>query len=231
MSPRERLQLDIAARLEADAYFEDITVTVMRPRAQEGFADLQTKVDQALACVRHKAGKGGIACMVLMPLVDAEGTDARGPLCQVSVVVRVQELPVKNFVPNGMQKSAEDVADNIVRCLHLFGVGSGNVLRAAPEVLTPTDQFDPKVTIDCRFLQQTAFAGGAKVAPVTISAAGYEVTLTTATSGAALYYSTDGSYPTTLYSAPFTVAAGTTVRAVATKTGSTASNVSTLTVT
>lgn len=231
MSPRERLQLDLAARLEADPYFDDITVTVVRPRASFGFVQIDQLVAEVLGCIRKKAGKGGASVQVLMPLVDAESTDARGPLIQNAITVRVQELPVHNMGPNGTQKSAEDIADNVVRLLHLFNPGKGNVVYGAPDLMTPTAEFDPRVTIDCRFLQQGAMGGREKVQPVTLTAAGYQVTLTTATSGASLYYSTDGAYPATLYTAPFTVAAGTTVRAVATKTGLDASNVRELTVT
>lgn len=231
MSPRERLQLDIAARLEADPYFADIDVTVVRPRAELGFVQIEQRADEALKCIRKKAGKGGAGVQVLMPLVDAESTDARGPLIQNAVVVRVQELPVHNMGPNGTQKSAEDIADNVVRLLHLFNPGKGNVVHGAPDLMTPSAEFEPRVTIDCRFLQKAAMGGTEKVQPVTLTAAGYEITLTTATSSATLYYSTDGSYPTTLYSAPFTVAPGTTIRAVGTKSGLDASNVRELTVT
>ena len=60
---------------------------------------------------------------------------------------------------------------------------------------------------------------------VTISTSG-SVTLACATSGAAIYYTTDGSAPTsssTKYSSAFTVASGTTVKAIAVKDGTSSS--------
>jgi hypothetical protein len=71
------------------------------------------------------------------------------------------------------------------------------------------------------------------VAPVAIAAAGtgpVTITLTCATSGAAIYRTLDGSYPwsgnaqATLYAAPFAVASAALLRAVAHKTGMVASD-------
>ncbi|KIL41848.1 hypothetical protein SD70_04325 [Gordoniibacillus kamchatkensis] len=59
-------------------------------------------------------------------------------------------------------------------------------------------------------------------------ASGTQVTLSTTTVGAAVYYTTDGSTPTTgstLYSGPITITANTTIKAFAVKSGMTNSNV------
>lgn len=231
----ERLQLDLAARLEADAYFADIGVHLMRPRAELGFVQIQESVDRLLGCVIKKAGKGGAAVMVLMPTLDSEATDSPAPMTEAGVIVRVQELPVHNMGPNGTRKSAEDIALNVVRVLHLFHRGQGNVVYAARELLTPSAEFAPKVTYDVRFAQKLALPAEAKVARVVLASAaavspatGWTVTLTCATSGAAIKYSTDGSYPTLAYSAPFNVPAAATVRAVAGKVGLQQSDVSQL---
>jgi len=70
-------------------------------------------------------------------------------------------------------------------------------------------------------------AGGSFSAPVT-------VTLSSATSGATIRYTTDGSAPSassTVYSAPFQVASSATLRAIAMKTGLNDSAISTATFT
>jgi hypothetical protein len=61
-----------------------------------------------------------------------------------------------------------------------------------------------------------------------------QVSITDSLSGAAIYYTTNGSAPTTsstLYSGPFAVSASTTVQAIAAATGYSASNVATVTYT
>lgn len=222
----ERLQLDLAARLEADSYFADIGIHVMRPRAELGFVQIQESVDRQLGCIVKKAGKGGAAVTVLMPTLDSEAPNAPAPITEAGIIVRVQELPVHNMGPNGTQKSAEDIALNVIRVCHLFHRGQGNVVYAARELLTPSAEFAPKVTYDVRLAQKLALSSQAKVARVELASAaavspatGWTVTLTCATSSASIKYSTDGSYPTTAYTTPFNVPAAATVRAVASKAG------------
>jgi hypothetical protein len=198
----------------------------MRPRAQLGFLQIQERVDALLSCVVKKAGKGGAGVMVLMPTLDNETPDSIAPQTEAGIVIRVQELPTHNMGPNGTQKSAEDIALNVVRVLHLFHRGQGNVVYAGRDLLTPSAEFAPKVTYDVRMLQKLSLSPDNKVAPVTLTSAaasspatGWDITLTCVTSGASILYSTDGSYPTLAYAAAFNVPTAATVRAVAGKTG------------
>lgn len=225
-SELELLQLDCGARLEADAFFTDITVTVMRPRVELGFVQLQERVDQALGCLVKKNGKGGAAVMILMPTLDSDGADSPGPLSEAQLVVRVQELPVHNMGPNGTQKSVEEIALNVVRVLHHFHRGRGNVVFADADMLSPSAEAAPKVTIDVRLRQKIGLPYDNKVAPVTLASAaavspatGWTVTLSCATASSSIVYSIDGSYPTLPYTVPFNVPAAATVRAAAAKSG------------
>jgi hypothetical protein len=241
VNPLQRLQTDIASRLEADEYFADIGVTLMRPRAELGFVQIQERVDQLINGLVTKAGKKGAAVLVLMPLADAPASDAPGPELMHTITVRVQELPIVNMGTSGTQKPAEEIALRVLQVLQFFTPGNGRCLVVDPQALTPTEQFDPKVTIDCRFRQQGGINPLAKVAsPILTSssaAAPGTVTITCATSGAAIYYTTDGSYPGStntaahLYSAPFAQATSATIRAAAQKTALQGSDVVELTLT
>ncbi len=214
-SQLERLQRDVAARLEANSFFADIGVFIMRPRDNDGFVQIQGRADQLLAGMVKKAGKAGVAVFVLMPTADATDLDAPGPRLDNTITVRVQELPAINMGPNGTLKSCEEVALQVLQVCHHFNPGKGNVIYAAPDAITPSAVADPKVTIDVKLLQKSGLAYYRKCAPVTISAVGLVVTLSCTEVGATILYSIDGSYPTLAYTAPFTLAAAATVRAAA----------------
>ena len=235
MSPLEQLQLDCAARLNADPFFANIEVVVMRPRIEGSFVEIQTRVDQVIGCERKKNGKGGAAVQILMPLADGRDPDAPGPRLDFSIVARVQEHPILNMGPTGTKYSCEEIALRALQLLHHFNPGFGAILVAAKDALTPSDRFPGKITIDVRVTQQTGIGGVPKATRPVITAAGLSFTLSSLTVDAALYYTTDGSYPgagnaaAMLYSGPVTLAAAATVRASAQADGLLPSDISQLT--
>ncbi|OZS78326.1 hypothetical protein CF394_06085 [Tetzosporium hominis] len=133
------------------------------------------------------------------------------------------------------------------------GVSTANMtLVRKASVLTgdtnPTDAFDPSVEWDGYPVDTAEYLGShsigettppeepTQVAAVTVSpapgavVAGTQVTLTTATEGAEIRYTTDGSTPTiesTLYATPIEITTDTTIKAIAFKDGLDASEVST----
>lgn len=229
----EQLQVDIAARLEADPFFVDVPVYILRPRASLGFVQIQNLINQTLTGLRFQGGKCGVAVIVMIPTADSTEPDAPGPRLTFIPVVRVQEFPPINMGPSGTGKTAEEVALYVLQMLHQFNFGNNNVLVTASDALTPSDAFDPKLTIDCKFNQYSGLQRAAKVATVLISprsgSHSQSVTMTCDTAGAAIYYTTNGDYPTdadTLYTAPFTPAAAGTIRAAAIKTDYMQSDVS-----
>lgn len=225
----EQLQLDVAGYLAADEYFSDVPVFALRPRENADLTEIQTRIDAALACSTLKNGRGGAAVTVLMPLVDVAAPNVAGPQLVARLTVRVQELPALNMSGDGTGKSAENIALVALSLLHQFSNGF-NTLLAAREALTPSLEFEPRITYDVNFEMRVSRGQIERVSPVTISFAGGQVSLLSNTSGASIYYTLDGSFPgpdKTLYSAPFAApASGTLVRTAAYKTGLAGSNVS-----
>jgi len=220
MSPLERQLLDLQARLEADPYFVDIPVFVLRPRAQEGAAQIQTRIDQALSGLTKKGGKTGAAVTLLMPTGDTDKPNVPGPQLRFVYTARVQEIIAVNFGPQGTQKSAEEIALAVLQLCHLCQLNGANVLFADPATLTPSLDADPKLTYDVRLAAQGGLPKPAKVALPIISVSAGTATVTCGTAGAAIYTTTDDSYPSplnpaaSLYTAPF-VPGPCTVRATA----------------
>lgn len=225
MSALEQLQKDLAERLEAEAYFADIGVYVFRPRENLEVTEIQGKIDEQLNCLVLKAGKGGAAVMVLMPVADAPDANVPGPRLEISVTVRVQEIPLFNMGATGTLKSAEEIGLAVLQAIHHFiPHGVSQMLVAATAALTPNLEFAPKITYDAKFSTFHGLARPSKVATPQIDGAiPSAVTVACATSGAAIYYTLDGSYPRSgnlgavLYSTPFDVTPPVTIRAGAFK--------------
>jgi stage V sporulation protein SpoVS len=113
------------------------------------------------------------------------------------------------------------------------GSGAGtSAMNIAPGLTTPTGTYPLTVTLNGGGIQQTVtvslLVSIATVATPTFSPKGgtyssaQSASITDATTGAAIYYTTNGSTPTpssTLYSGPITVAATQTVKAIAVASG------------
>ncbi len=228
----ENDQADFVARLEDDAYFVDIGVYELRPRANLTATQIVGNIERALNNLVKKGGKAGAAVTVLMPTMNVPEANTTGPNCEERITVRVQESPLVNMNPaTGTGKSAEDIALYVLQMFHLWASGTGTWV-ADTDALTPSVEFDPKVTYDVSFrrlvkLQTRAKAAQPLITPDTGTTP--RVVTIAAAAGAAIYYTLDGTLPTaatgTLYTAPITVEDAATLRAVAIETGKAASNV------
>jgi hypothetical protein len=225
------LQADIAARLQADAFFADIAVI------DERKADVVGDISKALGVLTVKGGKLGVCAVVLSPTADDEMPDAAfGPM-EVVITVRVLENVLFNTGATGTGKAALTVARRIHRILkHYRPVGLAQPLRPKnPGITGVADPLAP-LAYEVQFSTMESDLGRElKCAMPTISSAGaaspQTVTLATNTGGASIYYTLDGSHPApgnataVLYSGPLVVATAKVLRAGAYLTGYVASDV------
>jgi hypothetical protein len=227
MSPLETVQSDIFGRILAAPYFADISVYLFRPRAAGGMTAIQSEVDKALAGLVERGGKVGVAIVVQMPLGTSQNPDVPGPRLTFNFSVSVYERPIVNMdSARGTQKSAEDVACEVLRLLHQWKPNPSQILTAAANAIVPVEAAPGVVAYDCRLDQMTGLVPLVKAAaPVIDATTPTAVALTSATPGAAILYSLAGEYPATPYAAPFD-GTGLLVRAVASAPGLAASNIS-----
>lgn len=221
----EQDQLDIYARIQNDPYFVAGVPVLLQLKGIT-----ERDVAQAISTANQSNGLVGSVVIVLMPTLLAQDPDAPGPRYNAVYKIQVIDWPVmRRQAVGGTEASADEISDRVREIVHRFTMGRGQSIYFGgmePEIVP-----DGKVSYVLRFKRVGADAPPVSVASVGIAPAGpgpATVTLTCATAGAAIWYTVDGSYPgsnrtacptSTLYTGPFPVAAGVTVRAAGELTG------------
>jgi len=229
-----QLQLDLAAKIASEAYFQHIAVATYRSMV------VSAEIAKRLPFIAGKNGKIGCGIIVNMPEVINTYANVDPPVSEFSITADVIENPELNFLPGtGTQLTCEEVARQVRMIFNLFAIG----LPAAGSLYAP-DQLPviaplPDIhavypgccgyrviaKLQIREPQQT------RTAQPTLSANAYVITLTNNSGGATIYYTVDGSFPgpgnaaAEEYTGDFTVSAGVTVRFAAYLAGSLGSNV------
>lgn len=216
-----RLQLDLAARLLCDDYFDDLTVVVLRNLI------VANDVQAELVHLTVKDGKSGAGVIVGMPSVSVRSPNVGGPELYGEVSIRIREQPTINLGTGGTGKDAEAIGLRVLAVLHQFAIEGVGSFYAGENALQPfLDEEEGVIGQVATFKYHAAQTPDARCVTPTISEAALAVTLATTDGGATIYYTTDGSFPgsyagstATAYTVPFTVTSGTTVRFAAYQTG------------
>lgn len=233
-NPIAYIQDDIADRLNADSYFEDITII----RARDG--DIDTELDKALRFLTPKNSKIGAACIVGGVQIGVSNPDTPGPYFDDGfIAVDTFENPVFNDGATGTGKRAEHIAGRANQVLHHYipgGLG-GTMLSTKRAIFPLPERAVPQgasgftsvfsVPIDNIVLDKVT---ACTITPSSGTAPVADITITCPTAGVDIYYTTDFSHPwpgntnATLYAGPFTVASAALLRAIAYKTDMVASD-------
>jgi hypothetical protein len=218
-SPIEQMQDDITGRLLSLPALQHVGIEKIRPRDKAEALQIQTRIDQALAGLVKRNDKSGAVAIVQMPTIDVPEPDIPGPQPVVVCSVRIFENPMVNMLATGSRLSAESIGLTALGALHHYDPGTGgSPFYADQRALEPNGDYPGKIVYDLYIRSRLDVPMPVKSAPPQIDNYGGEIVLTGTGS---LYYTTDGTYPhsgndsATLYTAPFTPGAGTTIRAAA----------------
>lgn len=215
-------QLDIFARLQNDPFFVAGVPVLLELK---GITERDIAI--AISTANQSNGLVGSVVVVLMPTLLANSPDAPGPRYDTVYRIQIIDFPVmRRQTVGGTTVSADEIADRVRQILHRFTMGRGQTIYFAG--MEPVAVPDGKVSYSARFKRQAQDQPPVSVASIGFSPATgpgpATVTLTCATAGASIWYTTDGSYPgsnpvacptAVQYTAPFAAAAGTLVRAAA----------------
>jgi hypothetical protein len=213
-TPLTDLQDWCAGRANEDSFFQYTTITALRELTIAG------QIADALACRTVKGGKSGTALLVMMAGLQCNKPAMDGPNTDGYITFRALEDPK---LKTSGSPTAEEIALHVLSLFHGWAPGMLNgSLYASEAAVKPSLEFAPKLAYDITFNFKLVFAQTARVAIPQISYAGGLVTLLSATGGANVYYTVNGTFPsssTNLYAAPFAAAVGTRVCAMAYKAG------------
>lgn len=216
----QQLQRDTHARLESAAAFYYVPVLLNRPRDAGAAVMIRETLNKALMGISKKNGKGGLACMVMMP--DAEVPDANpaGPMFDILTTVRVFENPIFNEGANGTGISAEQCALNILNLCHHWNPGTG-LVYAHKKALREGAAPEGSLAYDVVLMQRQGMRPRSIAMVPHITVADGSMTIISNTESADIWWTNDDTLPTPsnglLYAAPVDVSGmtGQRIRAVA----------------
>lgn len=225
-NPIAGIQEDFEGRLLAEPYFSDVAII------QQRRALTVDEISGQLGVLKGRASKVGACVIVKLPVLDVVDPNVPGPRTSPVQQLLIIEHPTHNASAQGTGKSAEQLAIAALQLFHHFvPYGVTQVFVGDQNAIVPDESLPGLRAYVVTFTSFVQLAVPSKVIRPTITI-DTNVTLACATSGAAIYYTTDESYPSasntaaTLYSAPFTTpASGTVIRVAGEKTGSQQSDI------
>ena len=226
------LQAELLARAKADEYLGAVCIV------DERVGDITKSINEALGLVTAVSGKLGACIILQQPIASNAYNEIPGGLLQLDINFLVlEDVTLNSDATAGTLKTALALARRLVRVFqHFSPVGVGQPLVTKTPCITPTEPPQGDLAYNVGFTTIEADSDAfLKVAPPVISpntgAAPQTVTITCATSGAAIWYTLDGSAPWSgnptalLYTAPVNVLAAGKLRAAAFKNGSIGSDI------
>src|SRR5688572_16969425 len=118
MSPIERLQLDLEARLNSLEYFVDIAAHAVSPGSDGSYGFVKNQRNNAMAGELKKANKYGASAFIGEPYFDNEHPNLPGVSGRIITPIEIIEHRIANMIAStGTLKSADEIALRIARSL------------------------------------------------------------------------------------------------------------------
>jgi hypothetical protein len=187
---------------------------------------IQSELDMKLIYLTIRGGANGAGILVEMPTLTVNKPNVVGPVLEVEFPILVMEQPTINMQQNGgTMISAETICQTVLETLHHFSLGQG-ALRTLPTAVTPATEYRGVIAYRCHLGFTSAGAPTQRTGLVQLSMNADLATMTcNADPTAQIFYTLDGSFPTSTYggnpqsqlyqNSPVSAPSGTVIRACA----------------
>lgn len=231
MSDLEQLQADIVAKLNAESYFVDVPVIALRPLSTSTDAAAGELAQEQFWRVKKDGVHSGVGVLVQPITLRVPFPDVPGPQYETVITIDIAEQPLVSeeqatgLNPGRTGKSAEAVALEVARTLHQWSADGRIRLHLRDSAFTRSQQDKRIRAYQINLYSDFNVDMVQRAGMPTITYAAPNVTIAGQSVNDVLYYTVDGSFPSslnveaTIYSAPFAVTSGVRVRAAAYATG------------
>lgn len=191
----QQLQLDCAAYLQQSNDLQYVPTFVVRPRADDGAAQIQDRINHALTGITGRNGKSGLTVLVGMPTVRNRGTDAKGPQLITEVPIEIVEHLVTNEGTDGTGTTAEDMGLIVCNLLHHWRPNQHHHLYGADRLLQPIDYGEDFVAYLATFEILDGLQPPDRVPAPSVTGNASIYTVTGSDVNYAVYFTANGSFP------------------------------------
>ncbi len=195
MSALKQILQECIDELDANDYFCDIPILLADKE------DLGFEIEKSIGILQNEGGKIGVFCITNLDAVSAENSDFGPIFSKINFSLEVYENPELNRGTGGTGKQAIEIAERIATLLHLFTpvsargpvtIGEPAIDAAALTIAEGVELPGYKINFSVPGLIQNERE---KIKTPEINNENRVITLSCETSGAAIFYTTDGTKP------------------------------------
>lgn len=217
-----RLQNDWAHVLLSDEWLDKVNIVTRERLILDGsqMPD-ETLAVETLAYLTERNGGSGVGVIVEKPELAVSLFNVPGPQGDLVITFLILEDPLTN----NTGRAADQVGQKILDIGHIFTSQGDGVYTSAPNALSAARDWEPLRAFRARLRIENNRGQTDRVATPQITPGLGNVSITSPTGGAQIYFTIDGTCPApsnmtaSFYNVPFSPPSGTMIRAAAFKSG------------